>query len=130
MTTAGEMLVLAQREVTDEFSNHFDDDVLETFDDPYEALAAMGQRDWSSVVIAASYVGLSGLCRAVRRLQQDARVVVLCGPATESEVRGLTDGVKVEKTIDDYFIYPLNNDEWRCLTGADQLDGSTQSARK
>jgi len=120
VTAAGEMLVLAQRLVTDEFSVHFGDDVLKTFDDPYEALEAMGRRDWSSVVITASYVGLSGLCRAVRRLQKDARLIVLCGPATESEVRGLSDGVKAEKTIDDYFIYPLTNDEWCCLTAADQ----------
>ena len=125
MACAGEMLVLAGRGVTDEFSDRFGDAVLKTFDDPYEALAAMGGRNWSSVVIAASYVGLSGLCRAVRRLQQDAKVIVLCGPATESEVSGLADGVTTEKTIDDYFIYPLTNDEWKTLTTADQSD-STQ----
>jgi DNA-binding response OmpR family regulator len=125
VTSAGELLVLAGRGVTDEFSDRFGSDVLKTFDDPYEALAAMGGRNWSSVVIAASYVGLSGLCRAVRRLQQDAKVIVLCGPATESEVRGLVDGVTAEKTIDDYFIYPLTNDEWKTFATAD-LSDSTQ----
>jgi DNA-binding response OmpR family regulator len=110
------MLVLAEPAVTDEFSDHFGPDVLSAYDDPYEALRAMESRDWTSVVIAASFVGLSGLCRAVRRLQRDARVVVLCGPATESEVRGLSDGVTAESTIDDYFIYPLTDDEWRKVT--------------
>ena len=125
MTAAGDMLVLGDLAVTDEFSDHFDPDVLSAFDDPYEALAAMESGNWSSIVIAASYVGLSGLCRAVRRLQQNARVIVLCGPATESEVRGLTDGVTAESTIDDYFIYPLTDDEWRNLTGGDQREDNT-----
>jgi len=113
VTAGGQMLVLAELAVTDEFSDHFGSEVLAAFDDPYEALGAMETRDWASVVIAASYVGLSGLCRAVRRLQQNARVVVLCGPAAESEVRGLVDGPATESTIDDYFIYPLTDDEWR-----------------
>ena len=130
MTAAGGMLVLAELAVTDEFSDHFGPDALSAFDDPYEALGAMESRDWASVVIAASYVGLSGLCRAVRRLQQNARVIVLCGPATESEVRGLADGVAAEGAIDDYFIYPLTNDEWRKITPADQSGDSTQSADK
>lgn len=128
MTAAGRMLVLAEPVVTDEFSDHFGRDALTAFDDPYEALAAMEDRDWASVVIAASYVGLSGLCRAVRRLQKDARVIVLCGPAMESEVRGLADGVAVDGAIDDYFIYPLTNDEWRQVSSADQCDDTTQSA--
>jgi hypothetical protein len=117
VNAAEEMLVLADRGVTEEFSDYFADDVLTVFDDPYEALAAMGAGDWSSVVIGASYVALSGLCRAVRRLQPGARVIVLCGPATEAAVRGLADGVASESTIDDYFIYPLTNDAWRDLTG-------------
>ena len=128
MTAAGETLILAERAVTDEFSDHFGPDALAAFDDPYEALAAMEGGHWASVVIAASYVGLSGLCRAVRRLQQNARVIVLCGPAMESEVCGLADGVTAKSTIDDYFIYPLTNDEWRKLTSTDQDDDSTQSA--
>ena len=128
MTAAGEMLVLAELAVTDEFSDRFGPDALAAFDDPYEALAAMESGHWASVVIAASYVGLSGLCRAVRRLQQNARVIVLCGPAMELEVRGLAGGVAAESTIDDYFIYPLTNDEWRQLTGDGQDDGSVPSA--
>ncbi len=113
MTAGRQMLVLAELAVTDEFSDHFGPDALRAFDDPYEALGAMETRDWASVVIAASYVGLGALCRAVRRLQQNARVIVLCGPAAESEVRGLVDGPAPESTIDDYFIYPLTDDEWR-----------------
>ena len=113
MTSAGEMLVLAELAVTEEFSDRFGPDALVAYDDPYEALAAMEGASWSSVVIAASYVGLSGLCRAVRRLQQNARLIVLCGPATESKVRGLVDGVASEGAINDYFIYPLTDEDWR-----------------
>jgi hypothetical protein len=124
------MLVLAEPGVTDEFSDHFGSDVLAVFDDPYEALAAMEHQDWAGVVIAASYAGLTGLCCAVRRLQQDARVVVLCGPATESEVRGLIDGIAAGSAIDDYFIYPLTDDEWRKVAPADQRDDGAQAPDK
>ena len=113
MTVAVEMLVLAEPVVTNEFSDRLGSDALVAFDDPYEALEAMESGDWASIVIAASYVGLSGLCRAVRRLQQNAKVIVLCGPAAELEVRGLVSGVTAAGAIDDYFIYPLTDDEWR-----------------
>ncbi len=115
MTTNGEMLVLARRVVTDEFADCLGPDALDAFDDPYEALSAMGQGSWSSVVIAACYTGLAGLCRAVRRLQPETRLLVLCGPGAEPEVRELTDAVIARSVIDDYFIYPLTNAEWRTL---------------
>lgn|GEM_PF-2403151 len=126
MTGAGGMLVLAERTVTDEFSDHFGPDSLRAFDDPYEALAAMENRDWASVVIAGSYVGLRGLCRAVRRLQRNARIVVLCGPAAESEVLALVGGASDEGPIDDYFIYPLTAADWRKVTPVDHRDDSNQ----
>jgi hypothetical protein len=116
------MLVLAEQAVSEEFSDYFSDEELDVFDDPYEALAAMENGSWSSVVIAASYVGLRGLCSAVRRLQKGARLIVLCGPAMESEVRGMAGGIAAQGAIDDYFIYPLTSNEWRSLTAADKDD--------
>jgi hypothetical protein len=130
VTTAGKMLVLGRRDVTDEFSDHLDPDALAVFDDPYEALEAMENRDWSSIIIAASFAGLDSLCRAVRRLQHSAKVIVLCGSAAEPEVRLLTGGPETNSTIDDYFIYPLTNNEWRKLNPSDQNGDSTQSADK
>ena len=120
MADSGEMLVLADRGVTDEFADRLGPDALDAFDDPFEALAAMGQGSWSSVVIAASYVGLDGLCRAVRRLQPDTRLLVLCGPGREPEVRELTDAAIAGSVIDDYYIYPLTNDEWCALAPSDK----------
>ncbi|MBT3199576.1 MAG: hypothetical protein HN350_06625 [Phycisphaerales bacterium] len=120
MITAGQMLVLAERSVVDEFADHLGSVAIEAFDDPYEAFAAMQQRVWSRVVIAASYAGLGGLCRAVRRLQPQANVLVLCGPGRESEVRSLADGINTASVIDDYFIYPLTPVEWRNLAETEQ----------
>lgn len=130
MIAARRMLVLAEPDVINEFADRFGPDALRAFDDPYEALAAMESRDWGSVVIAASYPGLDGLCHAVHRLQPDARVIVLCGPAMESEVRGLADGVAACSAIDDYFIYPMNNDEWRNIDPSGQSDDSSQGGEK
>jgi len=119
MIAVGQMLVLAERSVTNEFADHLEPGAIEAFDDPYEALVTMQQRAWSSVVIAASYIGLGGLCRAVRRLQPQANVIVLCGPGMESEVRSLADGIITDSIIDDYFIYPLTAVEWRKLAEID-----------
>jgi len=112
---AGEMLVIAGREVTDALVDCTGPESVDTFDDPYEALAAMGSGDWSNVVIAASYPDLGGLCRAVRRLQTDARLTVLCSPGREPEVRQLSDPAEGSSVIDDYLIYPLTGEEWRNL---------------
>ena len=115
------MLVLARRGVSDEFSDRVGPGKVAAFDDPYEALAAMGRGTWLRIVIEASYVGLDGLCRAVRRLQGDAKLFVLCSPAMEPEVRDLVDGA-----IDDYFIYPLTSDDWRTLSLAESESSGGQ----
>lgn len=115
MSDAGRMLVLARRRVADEFSDRLGSDELAAFDDPYEALEALGSGGWSSVIIAASYTGLPGLCRAARKLQTDARLIVLCGPGSEPEVRELAAPVVAGSVIDDYFIHPLTENEWRAL---------------
>ncbi|MCP4375956.1 MAG: hypothetical protein GY794_07255 [bacterium] len=133
MTTAGKMLVLARREVAGEFADRLDPDALTVFDDPYEAMEAMEGCDWSTIIITASFAGLEGLCHAVRRLQRNAKLIVLCGSAVEPEVRALTDG-PADSTIDDYFIYPLTNTEWRKVTHMPQslksgtMDESTVSS--
>jgi len=113
------MLVIAGREVTDTLVDSIESAAPDTFDDPYEALTAMGRGEWSNVVIAASYPDLGGLCRAVRRLQTGARLTVLCSAGREPEVRQLSDPSEGAGVIDDYFIYPLTGEEWRSLAAAD-----------
>jgi DNA-binding response OmpR family regulator len=110
------MLVIAGREVTDALADHAAPESVDAYDDPYEALAAMGSGEWSNVVIAASYPDLDGLCRAVRRLQSGARLTVLCSAGREPEVRQLSDRPEGPGVIDDYLIYPLTGEEWRKLT--------------
>ncbi|MFW6132802.1 MAG: GGDEF domain-containing protein [Planctomycetota bacterium] len=80
----------------------------------YAALEELARRKWSAVVIAADTDRgvengeLAGLCRAVRRLQRDTRVVVLCRPADEPTARELAGTV-----VDDYFISPSAPSDWK-----------------
>jgi len=106
------MLLLSDTAIAHEFADRLGPEHLATFDDPYEALDAMARGSWQKVIVAACYAGLAGLCRAVRRLQDSARVIVLCGPADEPEVRSLTGAFAAVRTVDDYMIYPLNDGDW------------------
>jgi diguanylate cyclase (GGDEF)-like protein len=83
--------------------------------DPYDALLKMSRRRWSTVVLAATMAGFSGLCRASRRLQCDAKLYAVCPPALEPEVRSLRGEV-----LDDYFIYPPSAGDVRRMSSADR----------
>ena len=112
MTPNGEMLIVADRLVADEFASRLAPSSPTARSDPYEALQAMRDRPWPLIVLTAPQPDLAGFCQAVRRLQRDARVMVLCAPAAEPQVRPL-----VGDTLDDYFIYPLMESDWRKLLG-------------
>jgi len=120
------MLLLGDTAIAHEFSDRLGPERLAAFDDPYEALDAMAQRCWRKVIVAACYSGLSGLCRAIRRLQHGARVIVLCGPAAEPEVRSLTGTFAAARIVDDYLIYPLNNGDWDQFDPAPPGDSDMQ----
>jgi len=112
------VLLLGGAAVAHEFAARLGPERLAAFDDPYEALGAMAESSWQKVIVTACYSGLAGLCRAVRRLQGGAEVIVLCGPADEPEVRSLTGAFAAAQTINDYMIYPLNDGDWDQLATA------------
>ena len=75
-------------------------DVL-CFQDPYDLLTELSKRSCSTVLLSAPRADLVGLCRASRRLQAGARVLAICPPSGEPELKDLP-----REVLDDYFIYP------------------------
>jgi len=85
------------------------------FADPYEALLEMNRRRWPAIVMTAPQEDFEGLCRASRRLQNDARLFAVCTPSAEPDVRRLA-----AQLLDDYFIYPpTRGDVRRMLNSTD-----------
>jgi diguanylate cyclase (GGDEF)-like protein len=84
--------------------------------DPYDALEAMGRREFPVVVLSPTAATPSGagefaaLCRATRRLQKNAKLYALCPPRLEMEVCEL-----VGEALDDYFITPPSPADLRTL---------------
>jgi diguanylate cyclase (GGDEF)-like protein len=106
VSTESAMLVLADRRVGEELAAHLGNGRCARVGEPYEALEAMGRRRWPAVVLTAPRADFAGLCRASRRLQRNARLFAVCGPAAEPDVRPL-----LGRPLDDYFIYPLGRRE-------------------
>ena len=112
------MLLLADKELTDQIAACPAAPAAEVVADPYEALEAMAHRPFPLVVLSPTERGPGGegefaaLCRASRRLQHEARLVALCPPRLEAEVRPL-----VGTTLDDYFITPPSPADLRALLG-------------
>jgi diguanylate cyclase (GGDEF)-like protein len=69
--------------------------------DPYQAMETLGRDKCRAVVLTAPRPELASLCRAMRRLGPQAKLLALSSVAAEPEVRTL-----VGKGLDDYFIYP------------------------
>jgi len=82
------------------------------YDDAYDALLELSRRPWPAVVLTAGREDFAGLCRACRRLQPHARLLVLCSPAQEAAIRPLRPAL-----LDDYFVYPTTRDDWALLRG-------------
>ena len=68
---------------------------------PYDAMLAMKQGQYRSVVVSAPQAELPGLCRALRRLHGDEPLMAVGPVPSEPEMRSLC-GIG----LDDYFISP------------------------
>jgi diguanylate cyclase (GGDEF)-like protein len=107
------MLLLADGPLGQQLADRLGQDSCSARSDPYDALSEMGRRRWPAVVLTPSRVDFPGLCRAARRLQRDSRLFAVCCPSQELEVRPLLGEV-----LDDYFIFPLSNQDLTTLRGA------------
>jgi two-component system cell cycle response regulator len=110
------MLLLADKELTEQISSHLPGEPAQVVADPFEALEALARGRYEVVVLSPTAAGpmgegeFAGLCRASRRLQREARLVALCPPRLEPEVRAL-----VGPTLNDYVITPASPADLRAL---------------
>ena len=124
MTGPEELLLVADRRVSEELAGRVRPGRFVSCPDPYDALVQMQRRSWRGVVLTAPRADLAGLCRALRRLQRSARLFALCPPAAEPDVCPLAG-----KVLDDYFIYPPTGAELgRMLAAVSQLSLASGSA--
>jgi len=124
MSGAGEILLLADEAVGQEFRARFGPRRCEAVLDPYDALLELGRRRWPTVVLAGPRLDYPGLCRAARKLQREARLYGLCSPAGEPDVRPL-----LADPLDDYFIHPMTPGEMRQLERGGEAPSAASLAR-
>jgi len=114
VSNGGEILLLGEPPLGAEFTSRCGDGVRVVHrSDPYDALAEMSRRSWPVVVLTAPRPEFGSLCRASRRLQARTRLLAMCPPAAEHEVRPLAPEV-----LDDYFIYPPTRSDWQSMIAA------------
>jgi len=113
VSNAPNILVLADGPVGSNLTDQLADARFVRHSGPYDALMEMGRRSWPVVVLSAPRAEFAGLCRASRRLQHDARLLAVCPPTAEPEVRPLRG-----RLLDDYFIHPLTRGDLAEICGA------------
>ncbi len=103
-------LLLADTSAGEDFAQRLGINKCRVVGDPYELLEAIHQQAAPLVILSAPQNGLEYLCRAIRTLRKGTHIAVVCPPPAEPDVRSM-----LSKTIDDYFLLPLTDADWRCL---------------
>ena len=123
MIAQRELLLLADDALGREFEVNLGPGRMVQRTDPYDALAEMSRRRWRSVVLTAPRGDFAGLCRASRRLQRAAKLLAVCEPVFEPQLRTL-----VGRELDDYFIYPPTAADWQALRQAAGIEAQPAAA--
>ncbi|MHC4294785.1 MAG: hypothetical protein ACYSTL_04305, partial [Planctomycetota bacterium] len=122
MKRTNDMLLIADRTVSEQLAPRLGEGRCVSLPDPYDALLEMSRHRWSAVLLTAPRANFAGLARASRRLQRDSKVFALCPPTAEPDVKPLAGRV-----LDDYFIYPPTASEWeRIISITDARSNSKQ----
>jgi len=115
VSEAGDILLLGEPALGRQLAGRCDEAGVRVVcrSDPYDALDEMSHRSWPVVVLTGARPEFAALCRASRRLQAAARLLALCHPAQEPDVRKLAP-----KVLDDYFICPPTRGDWQSMIRA------------
>lgn len=110
-------LILADADMGEQLSARLDNADVVCYEDPYDLLSELAKQRCSIVILTAPRPDFAGLCRASRRLQADVRLLAICPPSAEPEIKDLT-----REVLDEYFIYPPTDaDIARILASAPQV---------
>ena len=109
-------LVVAEDRLAGELADRLGAGRCSPFRDPYDALGALHDRPWSTVVLSGLASELPGMYRAVKRLQGDARVFAWC----PSEARDALSPL-VDDGLEGLFASPATPQELdRCVAAIDR----------
>lgn len=105
MIKAPNILLLAEGATGYELSARLGGSVT-SHSDPYQALETLSESPFQAVVFTAPRPELASLCRAMRRIREDVKLLALTSVRGESQVQALR-GLE----LDDYFIYPPTRED-------------------
>jgi diguanylate cyclase (GGDEF)-like protein len=106
LIAANEIFVLADEKWADAISQQMVGAKVASQADAYDGLMQLGSRRWPTVILDAENDEFASLCRSVRLLQPDSRLLAMCSPALEAMV-----GPMVGSLLDGYFILPPDRAE-------------------
>jgi len=104
------VLLLADDEAAKYLARHMSRPDVVCADDAYDALIELARRKCSAVVMAAPRPEMDGFARAVRRLNEQIRVLAVCPPDAPENVRA-----DVERIVDGCCTYPPTRGELNSL---------------
>jgi diguanylate cyclase (GGDEF)-like protein len=112
------VLLLADDEAAKYLTRHINRPNVVCADDSYDALIELARRRCAAVVMSAPRAEMDGFVRAVRRLNQQVRLLAVCPPDAPEDVRK-----EVQRLTDGCCTYPPTRGEMNVL-----LRGATKGA--
>ncbi len=117
--TADEVLLLTDTEIGMELAGRLENEAINCITDPYDALIELSKGNCSTVIVSAPRDNFTGLAKAIRRLNSEAKVLAFCRPDDNAELAESTEGL-----VDEYCSFPPTRGELTMLlrTLAGQAD--------
>lgn len=118
------VLLLADDDAAKYLARHMDRPGVVCADDAYDALIELARRRCAAVVMSAPRPEMDGFARAVRRLNEQVRVLAVCQPDAPQNIRA-----EVERIADGCCTYPPTRGEMNfLLRGAMKSDDDHRPA--
>ncbi|MBN1553130.1 MAG: GGDEF domain-containing protein [Phycisphaerae bacterium] len=112
-----DVLLLADEDTARELTRHMNRPNVVQADDAYDALIEMARRRCNAVVMAGTHPEMGHFAQAVRRLNQQVRLLAVCKPDAPPELRA-----EVERVADGCCSYPPTRGEMNLLLRGPKAD--------
>lgn len=111
-TATGPVLLLADTPTGQRLASRLEAMDCTTVSDGYEVLTALADRTYATVILSPPQPELASLGRAIRRLNNSARLLAFCKPEEEDDLLRQADGV-----LDECRPFPPTRGEMNLLLG-------------